>query len=340
MLCKLILQTLLCVMLLSGTLLCAAEAAGPADTPDANKAMPAKTGPTAQKDAADSNASQVIISLGDQKLTAQQVAWRIPNPQDAQIARLAESWLETELMYAEAQRRGLTKEPRAAFFADLMRKTAFARELRREVTEAVKTTDQDVVTYYEKNKQTDPTLTTPGNLSFSHIATKTLEEAQAVLEKLKAGENINELAKKLSVASDAVLGGAVKQRAYSQIRQLYGDEFLEKLKAAEKGQFIGPVVAGRKNLYEVARKDGQTNPEPLPFEQVKDKLKSQLERARKQEAYQSLLDSLMKQAADKIVKSPRLIEAEKAASEQPRGRPMGPLRTAPTPPARTPTRKK
>jgi hypothetical protein len=189
-------------------------------------------------------------------------------------------------------------------------------------------------------------LTTSGNLSFSHIRTNTLEEAQAVLEKLKAGENINELAKKLSVASDAIRrrelkSGEVKNQAYSQIRRLYSEEFLEKLKAAKEGDFVGPVAVGRKGQYEVARKDGETKSTSLPFEQVKDKLKSQLERKEKRDAYQSLLDSLQKEAAGKIMKSPRLIQAEKTAPQQPPMSTRVPLRATPRPvPKPTPVPKK
>ncbi|HUT29902.1 MAG TPA: peptidyl-prolyl cis-trans isomerase [Sedimentisphaerales bacterium] len=332
MLGKIILQTGLCVLLLVGTRTGAVESAGSKGTADANKAKAAETGLAEKKSAADSNASEVLISLGDEKLTMEQVGWRLPNPDDVQMARLANSWLETELMYAEAERRGITKEPRAAFFADIMRKTAFSQELRRQVADAVKITDEDVAAYYEKNKQTDRMLTTPGKLSFSHIRTETLEEAQTVLEKLKAGEDISALAKKSSVASDAILGGAVKERDYNQIRQLFSEEFLEKLKAAKEGELVGPMlVPGRKGNYEVACKDGETKPTPLPFEQVKENLKSQLELAGKRDAYKSLLDSLVKEAADKTVKSPRLIEAEKAVPEQPQISTRTPFRAAPRP---------
>jgi parvulin-like peptidyl-prolyl isomerase len=175
-------------------------------------------------------------------------------------------------------------------------------------------------------------LTTPGKLSFSHIRTETLEEAQTVLEKLKAGENINQLAKNSSTASDAILGGAVKEQDYNQVRRLYSEEFLEKLKAAKEGEFIGPMlVPGRKGNYEVACKDGETKPTPLPFDEVKENLKSQLELTGKRDAYKSLLDSLVKEAADKTVKSPRLIEAEKAVLEQPQMSTRAPFRAAPRP---------
>ena len=43
------------------------------------------------------------------------------------------------------------------------------------------------------------------------------------------------------------------------------------------------------------------------------------------------LDSLMKEAADKTVKSPRLIQAEKAVSQRPQMSPNVPFRTAPRP---------
>jgi parvulin-like peptidyl-prolyl isomerase len=330
-----ILKAALCMLILAATCLFAVEtqvSKKPADVNDAKSDEPA---PAANK-TADANASEVIIKLGDEDLTMQEVLWRVPNPDPVQIARLAKSWLETELLYAEAERRGITNLPKAKFFADIMRKNAFAQELQRQVVEAVKISDEDVQAYYENNKNIDQELTTRGALSFSHVRTKTQQEAEAVLKKLKAGDNINQLAKNLSVASDAIRGGAVNQQSYTQVRRLFSADFLDRLSAAEEGQLIGPVavVTPRKAFYEVARKDGEVKPVPLPFDQVKDELKPRLERVAQRAAYQSLLDSLTKAAADRIVKSPTLIEAEKAAPERPQPRavrPATPMRPTPAP---------
>jgi hypothetical protein len=288
--------------------------AGETEAPEAGEAET----PEAKRTEADSNAAEVIISLGDKKLTMQHLRWLHPNAGGIQIAKFTKWWLESELLYAEAEKRGITNEPKAKFFSEMMRRSVFGKELESRVKDAVKITDKDVLAYYEKNKQTDRKLAKPGYLSFSHIRTNTLEEAQAVFKRIKAGENINELAKELSIFSDGRRGGVVGKRRYMIVEKRFGTKFLEELRAAKEGELIGPIEVEEDDgyEYEVARKKSEIKPVPKPFEEVKDRIQSQLQRTEKNKAYQSLLDSLKNKATGKIVKSPRLIEAEKAATEQ------------------------
>ena len=67
------------------------------------------------------NTSEVIISWKDKKLTLQQISWMYPSTNNKTIARAANWWLENELLYAEAEKRGITKEPKAKFIAELTR---------------------------------------------------------------------------------------------------------------------------------------------------------------------------------------------------------------------------
>jgi len=317
---KIIFVAGLCVSLLTTT---GCQGPGTVSSPEATKAKAVETtepGTVETKPAGtvepgggeiEYKASDGIISLGDKKLTMQQIQWRQPNPDDRQIAVLANAWLKTELMCAEAERRGITELPRAQFFAALMRKRAFEEELRRQVQEAAKITDEDVLNYYEKNKEKESSLMTRGYLTFSHVRTGTLKEANNVLEKVKAGENINQLARKVSIHRDSKRGGQVKKSPHMMVKRRFGSRFFDAVRAAMEGELIGPIVIDANN-YEVVRKEGEIKSAPLPFEEVKDRIKSQLQRRTKTKAYQLLFDSLKEQAADKIVKSPRLIEAEKA----------------------------
>jgi peptidyl-prolyl cis-trans isomerase C len=305
------------------------------DVAEVNEVETAPTAPT------DSNSLQeVIISLGDKKLTMQHLRWLHPNAEGIQIATFARWWLENELLYTEAEKRGITNEPKAKFFSELMRRSVFGKELESRVKDAVKITDKDVLAYYEKNKQTDRTLAKSGYLSFSHIRTKTLEEAQAVFNRIKAGENINELAKELSISTDAGRGGVVDKRRYMVVKKFSGTKFLEAIKAAKEGELIGPIEVEKDGgyEYEVARKKSEIKPTPRPFEEVKDRIKSQLERTEKQKAFRSIVDSLKKEAADKIVKSPRLIEAEKVGTGQPKKVKPPPPKPEPEPTKPTPSK--
>jgi len=261
--------------------------------------------------------SEVLISLGDKKLTMGQIKWRYPDPQPPQIVTLANWWIKNELLYAEAVKRGILNEPRARFFAETGRRGGFAQGLAMQVRDAVEVSDETVSAYYEKNKNTDSRLSKQGTLGFSHVRTGTLQEAQAVLERIKAGENINELAKELSIDGDAKRGGIVRRMTYRRVKGRFGAEFLEAIIAAEKDELIGPVEVEGQG-YEVARKTEETKPEYIPLEEVQHIIKQRLQGEEAKKAFRELVDSLKKEAADKIVKSPRLIEAEKAAAQRPR----------------------
>jgi parvulin-like peptidyl-prolyl isomerase len=241
------------------------------------------------------------------------------------LVSLANSWIETELIYAEAQRRGVTNDPQAIFLADMHSKMAVGQVLRAQVQAEATVSDEEVRTYYEQGKDTDRRLQKPGRLSFTHIRTRTIEDAQKVLERLKAGEDIIELAKELSIHSDSSGGGTVVESQYRRVERNFGDDFFDALSGAEQGQLVGPIELEDNLGFEIGRKDGDVKPEPVPFEKVKDRLRQQLVRTKGRKAYSDLVSSLMAQAGAKIVKSQRLVDAEKAARETPQRRgPRGP----------------
>ena len=302
----------LCIALLGIVSCSAPESTPPKKVAEANKVETAKA--DSEEPAAET--SEVIVALGDKKLTMQHIEWMRPNPDDKVILQIANWWIENELMYAEAVKQGVTNEPKSQFLAELTKRRALSQQLRARVQEAVEISDEKMLAFYEENKQTNAWLKQPGHLSFSHITTKTPEEAQAALERIKAGEDINALAKELSVHRDAKKGGAAKEYAYTRVRRQFGDEFFSSLMAAEKDDLIEPVKTAR-GLYEIARLENKTESKPLPFEKAKEKIKSRLMRTEQQKAFESLLNSLKEQAAEKIVKSPRLIQAEKADSKKP-----------------------
>ncbi len=277
--------------------------------------------PAATPSAADANASEeVLASVGDQQLTMKHIRWRQPNPSDAQIAWLADSWIETVLLCEEADRRGLTGEPRVQFLAEMMRKGAIASELKRRVSNSVEVTEEMIRQYYDENRQRDRRLSKPGYLGFSHVRTATQEEAQSVLEKVKGGANINELAEKLSIDRDAREQGKVQRASERTIAGRFGKDFLKALKAAKVGEVIGPIEVEDKGVYEVAVKESQVDPEPRPLERVRAYIEARLRRQLASQAVGALVERLQKENADRITKSPRLIEAEKAAEATARSR--------------------
>lgn len=309
MLCKITLRAGLCVLLLT---------IASCSTPETITSE--GTAATKSKDLGDSTGpSEVIISLGGKKLTMQQVKWMQPGADKNVIGKIADWWLENELLYAEAKRRGITRDPKAKFLAGLMRKKGFVQQLTLQARDTVEISDEKVLAYYEQNKETDPQLKRPGYLSFSHIRTKTLEQAQTALERIEAGEDINALARELSVYADAKKGGVAKKYMYKTVKRRFGEEFFVAMTAAKKEDLIGPVKT-KDNAYEVARCEGKTEPKILPFEKVKEQIKAKLEQTEKSNAFKSLMDTLKEKAADKIVRSPRITQPEKPSGGKPRQR--------------------
>ena len=216
----------------------------------------------------DEDSSEVIISIGDKKLTMKNLEWMQPNLDDSQIPRLANWWLENELIYDEAVKQGIDKDPKAKFLADLMAKKTFAQQLRSHVQDNVQISDEKLLAYYEENKELDQRLKRRPSISLSHVRTKTLEEAQTVLDRIKAGENINELARQLSISDDAKAGGVMKDAKDYTIRRRFNAELLDKIKAANEKELIGPIRINEE-AYEVVSLDEKVESEILPFEEAK-----------------------------------------------------------------------
>ena len=320
MLCKVLFRTSLCLFLLTIASCETPEKKPSSSTTIKTETPKTQTGQTQTKEPqakeAVSNPSEVIISFGNEKLTRQQAEWMQPGADDQKLAELAGWWLDNELLYAEAQRRKMTGDPKTQFLAELMRKQVYSKEIGLQVQQAVKIDDAKVKAYYEETSATDPKLNRPALFSFSHIRTKTVEDAQKALERIKAGEDMNSLAMELSIHPDGKTGGAVKKNDSTTIQRVYGAKLNEALLAAKKGELIGPVKSDD-GTYEVARIDNKTEPQITPFEKVKEQLRAKLERTEKSNAFKSLLDSLRKDAASKVVKSPRIIEIEKSSAAKP-----------------------
>lgn len=307
----------LCLLLLTVASCLESETPASRSTVQVGEVETAPIGPVAESEEVVKDTSEVIVSLGDKKLTRQQAEWMQPGAvrDDNLLARFADWWVENELLYEEAERRGITSEPKAKFIAELMKKRAIATELGIHVRDSVKISDEKLLDYYEENKQTDSKLEEPGYLSFSHVRTRTLEDAQAVLERIKAGEDIHKLARELSIYRDARRGGVVNKHRYNAVKRSFGDEFLEAITTAEAGELIGPVKS-KEDSYEVARLRDKAETKIMPFEKVKEQIRSRLQRTERENAFRTLLDSLKEGSADRIVKSSRIIQKERSAGNK------------------------
>jgi parvulin-like peptidyl-prolyl isomerase len=123
-----------------------------------------------------------------------------------------------------------------------------------------------------------------------------LGTAIRVIKRLEQGEDINELAKKLSVAYDAQDGGIVVKLDKDRVGIRYGKEFLDALLNATEGKIIGPVK-NESGKYEVARHEGKREPRVRDLDaRLSRQIKAKLEDEAKNNIIKELLKRLRQDA--------------------------------------------
>lgn len=259
------------------------------------------------------DANYVVMVLDGKKLTLRQMMFFSPRLDYAMAQEIANFWLNTQLLYEQAVKQGIDKDEKTKFLADIGYKKTMASKLLEKVQNEVKVTDQQVQKYYEENKQTDPTLTEPMYLSFSHITLNSLEDAEAVLKRINAGEDINVLAKELSVASDAQKEGKADKYQESMVKGRFGDDFLNALLNASEGQIIGPVK-NKDGKYEIARHEGKRASRLKDFEKVQQMIRANLENQAQKKAVDNLINGLREKAKQRYKMN--LVTAEKDSKRE------------------------
>jgi peptidyl-prolyl cis-trans isomerase C len=256
----------------------------------------------------DSETGQVIAAIGDKKLNLEQLEWisqrrgGLPSSPRA-LHRLVEYWIDAELLSREAEKLGLQNKKSVQFTVDFAIKEAYSNAMIEHIRETTEVTEQDILDYYEENKTFSSLIKDPPRFSFTHIRTKTLDAAQDALERILQGEDINELARELSVYHDAQRGGTVENLIERAVKNGYGPEFLKALEAASAGQLLGPIKT-KNDFYEVARLDGKRAARIRPLEEVKEQLRSNLLYRFQNRRIEEQLDALKEQTNAKNLYEP------------------------------------
>jgi peptidyl-prolyl cis-trans isomerase C len=236
------------------------------------------------------DADQVVMVFDGNELTVGQLQYLSPRLTAKTAKEAADYWLDAQLFYEEAIRRGLDKDAKTKFTADMEYKKVFAKTLVERVVSKININDKQIKEYYDKNKDTDPSLKDPMFLSFSHVKVDELETAVKVLKRLQQGEDINELAKELSITYDAPEGGRVVKLNRNSVEVRYGKEFLDALLNATEGQIIGPLKS-ENGKYEIARHEGRLNPKVRDLDPA---LSGQIKAKLENEARNNIVEELLK----------------------------------------------
>lgn len=192
-----------------------------------------------------------------------------------------------ELLYRAAVKKGLDKTPEfARKLADFKKLTLVSELIEKEILPKATVSDQEVKEFYEKNKDE---FATTKEVKASHILVKTEEEARKVLDRLKAGEKFESLARALSIDKASAKNGG--DLGYFSRGQMV-PEFEKAALALNTGEVSAPVKTPF-GYHLIKVTDRKTGP-AMEFERIRDLISQKLAADRQREAFDSYLTELKK----------------------------------------------
>lgn len=214
----------------------------------------------------------------------------------------------------EAKNQGMDKKPEVQRLIDFTKKDLLARVYLDKMNKGLPApSEQDVKTFYEKNKER---FVTPESIHLRHILVKTEKEAKDALAKLKKGQKFDELAKKVSICPSKGKGGDLEWLVRGNLLKEIEDVAF----SMEKGQITGPVKTkfGFHVLYLEDKKPGQES----SLDQVNDFIVEQLKFQAQQKQYEKVAQDLRKKMNVQVTAPPASPVTGPATA--PAGPPAGP----------------
>lgn len=232
--------------------------------------------------------SHVMAVINGKKITAGQLdemAREInPNfarfPEEQRRITALKIYLDTQAFVKAAVENGVDKtedyEKRMAIMRDVALQQIY---LKKAVIDQIK--DADLMSLYEKEIAALPK---EDEVKARHILVKTKEAAEAIIKRLKKGENFEEIAKKDSTDGSATVGGDLGYFSQGQMVKPFEDVAFS-LKVGEYTKTPVETPFG----WHIIKIEDRRLKQPPEFDDVKEVLRTQIIRDR----YQALLSDLL-----------------------------------------------
>jgi peptidyl-prolyl cis-trans isomerase C len=218
---------------------------------------------------------QALQELINRELQYQDASARNMKPEkeklDAQMEKIRNKFKTPEDYKAALEKEGMSEENvRARVEKDMMIHAAFSDT----VTAKAKVSDEEAKKYYEKNAAR---FKQPEGVKLRIISTKDEKKARDILAMLKAGDDFGELAYNMSEDSYREKSG--------DIGYMHKGRMLPELEEAAFKLKIGETsdVIKAENTWVIIKLEDKKPEHQLPFEEVRDKLKKDLEKERTKE---------------------------------------------------------
>ena len=231
----------------------------------------------------------ILASFGEQTITLgefNQIWEEVPEDYKLQLDRslVLDQMISEKLLIQEAENMGLKEDNDVLEQIKKMTEQILVQVLiEREILDKIKVNDEEVLEYYEQNKDS---FTEKEQVHLYNILLETEEEAQDVMEQLKAGGDFSEIAIEKSAGPSAPQGGDLgyltKGTIIPEIEEVVFALELEELSEVIKTDFGFHIL-----------KITEKKPETVKtLEEVKEDIIQTLLPDKQKEAFENLLEEL------------------------------------------------
>ena len=241
---------------------------------------------------------KVIAEVNGDKLTYEFLLDQLPaeyrnSVSDAQLSKLVDAWIETELIYQEALKHNLDKDQHLLNVIAQKRKDVIAaRYVEMATSGAVNLTDQAIDSIYRSNP--DQYKVNEEMFKLSHIVLSSPGAADAVYKRLKAGDSFAALAADYSEDQQTrKTGGDLGLVPLSSIES----NMVQALNLINKGQFTPPIKSQSGYYHIFLLRDRLPAGSTLPLEDIREEIAESIRAQDQQQQYLQMVNSL-KQKAD------------------------------------------
>lgn len=198
---------------------------------------------------------------------------------------LVQSLAEIKMLSLEAKKQGIDRSPDVKRKIDFMGEQMLARELAENTVDKITISDEEISGYYHDNREQ---FSTGPRVKLRHILLDSESEAQAVLARLKKGEDFSSLAREKSRCPSSQQGGELGWAT----KGMMVPEFEDAAFALKKGQ-MSEVVKSSYG-YHVIMCDDVEAARQLDLEEVRDTIRQQLKSEKSEETVSALIEQAKK----------------------------------------------
>ena len=254
----------------------------------------------------------VIAKVNGARLTLEDLYAEIPRDYYDSVTLeqkrdFVEHWINSEILYQEALRRGLQRQPETKERLRSSEKNILISELvQQELSVRTRVSQEEALAYYRTH--TEEFTREQDEMRASQILVPTLEEADAIRRQIEAGADFARLARELSSDPSLIQGGDL---GYFTSEDLLS-EVSKAVFSAAPGALLKPVKT-EFGYHILLVTDSQKAGTVLPFESVQDEITGRLSREKEQQELDVFLQELRE--ASSIMRREEPLEAAIADQE-------------------------